>query len=533
MSQRRELAQPSAVPRVALGGLLTLLSLPWAGPSAAAPEIQATAAFAVARDPSAQKAATVVDAALKSRISRITTLRLLEPARVFSGDPRTREEETLERARAALADGRRAYDALVLDEAIARLGQAVSLYQETGPLLGDLEELTTALAYLGGALTLRGSADEAESTFVELLTVNASYQLDGFPPTVTKVFEKATQRIEATKSGSVEVYSTPPYAAVYIDGRFEGVTPVTIDDLLAGTHYLRLEKVGYTTHGAPLEVAPNQRITSQTRLLGIKRGAELRDLVARAAEELPGEAMGGSLRSLTRQLVADTLIFVAVSQSGSDATLVGGVFDGATGTRLTTERVVLGVEKSTFENELDQYVSRLLAVVSKEAGPTPPPPSGGGGAFGLSGTPPPTSSGGGSSGNFRPGPPPPTGVIPPTVQTQPTTPGEVYLGWTMIGVGSASAITGVVFAILAKVAHSDFRETSQLSPDLGDLQDTGKTNALVADLTLIGGGALIAGGTVILLISSSRDPTPEELLRPRAGLVPLDDGMLVTYGGAF
>lgn len=532
MSERRELVQPSALSRVALGGFFAL-TLGHVGPAQAAPEIQGTAAFAVARDPSAQKAATVVDAALKSRILRINSLRLIEPARVFSGDPRTREEETLERARAALADGRRAYDALVLDEAIARLGQAVSLYQETGPLLGDLEELTTALAYLGAALTLRGSADEAESTFVELLTVNGSYQLDGFPPTVTKVFEKATQRIEATKSGSVEVYSTPPYAAVYIDGRFEGVTPVTINDLLAGTHYLRLEKVGYTTHGAPLEVAPTQRITSQTRLLGIKRGAELRDLVARAAEEVPGEAMGGNLRSLSRQLVADTLVFVAVSQSGSDATLVGGVFDGATGTRLTTERVVLGVEKASFETELDQYVSRLLQVVNKEASATPPPAGGGGGAFGLSGTPPPSGGGTSSGGNFRPGAPPPTATLPQTVQTEPSTPGEVYLGWTMIGVGSASVVTGIVFAILAKVAHTDFRETAQLSPDLGSLQDTGKTDALVADLTLIGGGALVAGGTVILLISSSRDPTPEELLRPRAGLVPLDDGLLVTYGGAF
>jgi hypothetical protein len=521
------------ISRVTLGGCLTFLAVAAAGPALGAPEIQATASFAVARDPSAQKAAAIVDAALKARIVRLETLRLIEPARVLSGDPRTREEETLERARAALADGRRAYDALVLDEAIARLGQSVSLYQETGPLLGDLEELQTALAYLGAALTLRGSADEAESTFVELLTVNASYQPDGFPPTVTKVFERATKKIETTAAGSVEVYSTPPYAAVYVDGRFEGVTPLTLTDLLSGTHYLRLEKIGFTTHGAPLEVAPNQRITSQTRLAGIKRGAELRDLAARAAEEVPVDGMGGSLRSLTRQLVADTLVFVAVSQSGSDATLVGGVFDGATGTRLVTERVVLGVEKATFQADLDQYVSRLLSVISKEATPTGGNNGQTGGAFGLSTAPPPPPAANGQSSGFRAStPPPPTGTVPSTTAT-PETSGEVYLGWTMIGVGAASTITGVVFAILAKNAHSDYLKTSQLSPDLQDIRDTGKTDALVTDITLIGGGALVAGGVVILLIANSRDPTPDELLRPRAAVVPLDNGALVTVGGGF
>src|SRR5688572_32967578 len=100
----------------------------------------------------------MADAILRTRLEKAKTLRVVEPGRVLSGDPRTREEETLERARAAFSDGRRAYDALNLDEAIARLGQAVTLYQQTGPLLSDVEELQIALVYLGASLTLRGSA---------------------------------------------------------------------------------------------------------------------------------------------------------------------------------------------------------------------------------------------------------------------------------------------------------------------------------------------------------------------------------------
>ena len=510
------------------------LGCSWALPAAAAEgEIQATAAFAVARDPSGQKVVGVVEAALRARVAKARNLRLIEPARALSGDPRTREEETLERARAALADGRRAYDALSLDDAIARLGQAVSLYQQTGPLLGDLEELETALAHLGAALTLRGSADEGESTFLELLTVSPTHQLDGFPPAVEKVFERAATRLEATAAGSVEVYSTPPYAAVFVDGRFEGVTPVTLTDLVAGTHYLRLEKMGYVTHGAPLEVAPNQRITSQTRLTSIKRGAELRDLAARSAEEVLQEGMGGSLRSLVRLLAADTLVFVTVAQSGRDATLSGGVFDAASGARIATERAVLGVESAAFDRDLDAFLGRLLAAVT--SGPAagvaadgPGGPRAEGGADGQ---------GGASVSPSRVGGPPSAGLPPAGYAVAPQSTGtssEVYLGWTLVGLGGAALITGTVFGILAKSAHSDLRQTSQLSPDLGGLQDRGKTNALVADLCWLGGGLSVVGGAVIVLVAG-RSNTPATPLGHggRFGFAPTRDGGMVSFGGSF
>lgn len=448
---------------------------------------------------------------------------MIQPARVLSGDPRTREEETLERARTALADGRRTYDAMALDQAIARLGQAVSLYQQTGPLLGDLDELGTALAYLGAALVLRGSPDEGESTFVELLTIDPTHQLESFPPTVVKVFERASQRLEQLPSGSVEIYSTPPYAAVYLDGRFEGVTPITLTELVAGTHYLRIEKIGYTVHGAPLEISANQRITNQTRLRGIKRGAELRDLTARASEEVLREGMGGALRQLTRELVADTLIFVSVTQSGNDASFTGAVFDGATGTRLATERTVLATDKPSFAKGLDQYVARLIAAATSGKPPAEGRGGGGGGSFGL-----------GGGGGGEPSPPTTDPGSGATVQVDQGTRPQVYLGWSLVGVGAAGLIVGGVFGGLAKVAYDDFRLTQQTSPDLPEIQSTGKTNALVADLCYLGGALVGVAGATVLLIELYREPTPDQLLsNTRGGVAPVDGGAVFSFGADF
>ena len=293
---------------------------------------------------------------------------------------------------------------------------------------------------------------------------------------------------------------------------------------MAGTHYVRIEKTGYTVHGAPLEVAPSQKITSQTRLRDIKRGPELRDLTARAALEVEAEGMGGALRTLARELIADALIFVSVTQSGADATLTGAVFDASTGARVATERVVLGVDAASFERDLAQYVERLLtaATTGAPAGggaevAAGGAQAGGGGAFGLAG----------GGGAYDPGSSARTAA-------PERTPSEVYLGWTLIGLGSAAVITGTAFGISALTVHGDFRDTPQGSPDLRSIQDTGERNALVADICLITGGALALGGTAILLFSSHREPTPQEILQnPRAGLAPLPGGAALSFGGDF
>jgi len=524
------------------------LSLACGAPERAAElEKLATAAFAVPRDPSGQRAAAIVAAVLSERVAERARLRPIEPGRALSGDPRTREEETLARARTALADGRRVYDALNLDEAIARLGQAVSLYQQTGPLLGDLSELATSLAYLGAALTLRGSTDEGVSTFVELLTINPGYSMEGFPPTVAKMFEKAVDKLQKAAKGSVEIYSTPPYAEVFVDGSFRGVTPLTLKDLPGGTHYLRLEANGYVIHGAPLDVTPNQQITSQTRLVSVKNGAELRDLLSRASREVPGENMGGNLRQLARLLVADAMVVVSVSQSGKDATLVGAAFDAGAATRLMTERAVLDADGPGFQRDIAAMVDKLLTAI---AGDAPKPRAGGGGegqqggGFGLTtgggtgttgagtGSGGTTAAGGGAAGQGGAGSTPSAGtggtvagqapVIGP--KKEGVKPGTIA-GWVMVSAGGVAAGVGIGFGILTANTHRDYLNTSQASSDLPAIRNAGKNRALVADITLIGGLTLVAGGVVTLILSGRESGTPAEILGLNgAAIVPLADG---------
>ncbi|MBI2377702.1 MAG: PEGA domain-containing protein [Deltaproteobacteria bacterium] len=497
---------------------------------AANPERVTTAAFAIARDPSGQKPAAAIGALLRDEVKSHPRLSWIDPARVLSGDPKTREEETLERAQTAVADGRRAYDAMALDDAIARLGQAVSLYQQAGPLLGDLGELKTALFYLGSALTLRGSAEEGVSTLLELLTIDPGFAQPESPPPVEKSFEQALKRLEKAPSGAVEVYSTPPYAAVFIDGERRGVTPLSIDRLPAGTHYVRLEKDGYVSHGAPMEISPGQRVTSQTRLSSVRRGAELRDLLSRAGREVLEDGMGGSLRSLGRLLVAESLIVVSVSQSGNDVSMTGAVLDASAAIRLSTERAVFGADSPNAEQEMIELVKKLVAISAGGVAKTDPKNDPPGSGFGL-------NDGSGLGPKAGPGSAPPEPKPTPTSGAAQATPEDgagmktgTIVGISMAGAGVACGITGVILGSLALSTHGDYINTPQASPDLPVVRNDGKQKALLADIFYGAGAALAIAGGIVVWVSESQKPTPAELLgAPVVGASTTDGGAMIFY----
>jgi tetratricopeptide (TPR) repeat protein len=58
------------------------------------------------------------------------------------------------------------------------------------------------------------------------------------------------------KFGSLIVKTTPPGAAIFVDGKQRGVSPLTIGDLLAGGHQLKAAREGYKELVQPLEVMP-------------------------------------------------------------------------------------------------------------------------------------------------------------------------------------------------------------------------------------------------------------------------------------
>ena len=80
--------------------------------------------------------------------------------------------------------------------------------------------------------------------------------------------ENKTITIEAPKpiSGSIEINSSPMEANIYIDGKSHGTTPNYINEILIGTHTLKLEKAGCTPITKTITIKESETLTVNEKL---------------------------------------------------------------------------------------------------------------------------------------------------------------------------------------------------------------------------------------------------------------------------
>src|SRR5256885_12072026 len=62
---------------------------------------------------------------------------------------------------------------------------------------------------------------------------------------LTRVGASGLETVSSTPTTSLTVESDPPGAAVYLDGRLSGFTPLAMTKLSSGDHRVRLQKEGY------------------------------------------------------------------------------------------------------------------------------------------------------------------------------------------------------------------------------------------------------------------------------------------------
>jgi hypothetical protein len=74
--------------------------------------------------------------------------------------------------------------------------------------------------------------------------------------------------VPAATTGALSVESRPAGAAVAIDGRLAGKTPLLLDRLAPGTHTVRIERSGYRPWATTIDVKPGDRARVAASLVG-------------------------------------------------------------------------------------------------------------------------------------------------------------------------------------------------------------------------------------------------------------------------
>jgi hypothetical protein len=240
---------------------------------------------------------------------------------------RTPVARTPARPAAAPADGRAAVDEgqrLLADLKFEPAANALRLGLE-GMALSvatlDFDVLVEGYVSLAVAAFRMGDEEGAQAALLSVVRVAPSYRLpEGrYPPIFVREFDKARRRAEKLPRGTL-VVEGPAGASVFIDGQPQGLVPVSVDELPAGRHFVKVEGTRGERFGTAVEVkAGVQRVRA-----AFERGAAghlaggglLLDEATLAATDAAVRAAGAQyglvgivLRSADHQLSAATAVY--------------------------------------------------------------------------------------------------------------------------------------------------------------------------------------------------------------------------------
>ncbi len=283
------------------------------------------------------------------------------------------------RYREALADikeGEKQATHLRFPQAIRALNKGIDGLIGNLDMLGNYDELIDAHLLLAECHFRRGKQSEGADTLEKLARLRPDYELKSgkYPPVFTTVFNEARLRALAGRRGTLEVTSSPSGAAVVLNGKQLGETPLLVSDVTAGTHHL---VVRHLTGNWGQTVTVNEGQTTKQHAdigpTGSDGGGSMGDTIAR-------NSFDDEVRKVTRGQGKDQgadYVLVSAMGTGSSMFFVGsllGEVKSGRWVRLPQLSLDLDLLSDTIEaHTLSREVGKQLASFGPVLGNTTVP----------------------------------------------------------------------------------------------------------------------------------------------------------------
>jgi hypothetical protein len=244
--------------------------------------------------------------------------RIDEPARALleagAVAPEVLARRGVEHARSLLGDARKSPDAAA---GLALVGEAEAELLAVATRPDVVVALADVAITLGEASVDRGDESAAAERFllaVRLVPGRTTLDPGLYRPSIVKRYVKAVKlhakKTPKARRARLDVTTEPPGAEVWIDGRSAGVTPLALDEIDVGDHYITLTIDGRAARGA--RVALSAPGTALAYDLGAAHAsASLETLRERLAAGGAGDAAWlESALALAGAIGASTLVVV-------------------------------------------------------------------------------------------------------------------------------------------------------------------------------------------------------------------------------
>ncbi|MER2565565.1 MAG: PEGA domain-containing protein [Myxococcaceae bacterium] len=270
---------------------------------------------------------------------------------------------SLKRAQTGFAESKIDFDNRKYEPAERKLRATLKEFDKAVAAMKTCGNLCEAWAMYGAVLQARGDVEEAKLAVLNLLALAPTYEIDRkkFPQDFLSLKAQVATSRNAQLRGNIAVKTKPAGARVFLNGEFQGFSPITLQTLPIGKTMVRVDKPGFRQVGTMIEVTPDETEFSPELVAssGFKAFDALMDrLSAEAVKDKGGSTMG----SVAKTLGLDRGIITIVKELESGGTEVTiGYFELKTGKRLAIKRATMqGDEFGQMKSEVQRMVNWVI-----------------------------------------------------------------------------------------------------------------------------------------------------------------------------
>ena len=266
---------------------------------------------------------------LRAGVRKVKAVRPVDIKSALELAPPYRMRRLIRVGRRHYRQGRSFFKKVRLERARRHLSTARSaFYRALGFLTPRDQRLWAAtLCYLGATEFLRGDLAGSTRWFGRVLgghpQMTLNRRLFGAGPHAR--FETVRAALSSTRTGKLSVYSRPSGARVYVDGRYYGLAPATVERLPIGRHVVLVRFLGAHPAWRMVSVKSARDLPVRFALTSSELGRGYLRHLSRAHLEARTGRMGKHLYAVARLSSAEWLVTATLTRIGRKVKLKGNV----------------------------------------------------------------------------------------------------------------------------------------------------------------------------------------------------------------
>jgi len=277
------------------------------------------ACFVVSKSPKQAQAAAVMSSILREQMSNLVGIT------VRTGAPAGNEQAAVEAERLTNV-GFTSLNTGDKNVAVTNFQQAWDVLAQN-PGVGSIRLQARVAKGLGVASFMTGKTTKGKDMIKRSLLLYAKQTANEYAYTVEvrNIYEHAKREISDQAQGNIEVRSTPQGAEVFLDGKFKGYAPITLQNAAAGSHLVEVVKDGYLRWSTAAVVPPGGRIPTHAVLTASPVKAQLDGALAKIGKSMKPRKFGKAAQPLMG-VVSASEAFVVQASVGKGGFVLSGFF---------------------------------------------------------------------------------------------------------------------------------------------------------------------------------------------------------------